>query len=108
MCEDGQSKWTVLTKDVFSTGFAVKSVKEGKAYKFRVSCINEKGSSKPSKVSDPITAAESTGELVSLFCVCLSTCLFVCWGVCLVVCLFVCLVVYCIVGIFQEFLLDKS
>ncbi|XP_072047878.1 myosin light chain kinase, smooth muscle-like [Amphiura filiformis] len=64
MCEDGQNKWTILSKDVFSTGFAVKNVKEGKKYKFRVSCINTKGTSKPSKVSDAIAAVEAAGDEV--------------------------------------------
>ena len=58
MCDATGNNWTVCTKNVFSTGFAVKNVKEGKSYKFRVSCINEKGMSKPSAVSDPIAAVE--------------------------------------------------
>ena len=61
MCEDGKNNWKVLTKNVFSTSYAVKGLKEKSTYKFRVSCINAVGTGKPSIVSEPIVASDRKG-----------------------------------------------
>ena len=61
MCEGTKNSWKVLTKNVFSTSYAVKGLKDNSTYKFRVSCINAIGTSKPSIVSEPIVASDSKG-----------------------------------------------
>lgn len=58
MSDDGGKKWKNVAKDVFSTSYACKGVTEGKKYQFRVSCINAKGKSKPSAISDPIEPSD--------------------------------------------------
>lgn len=63
MCEDGTKKWTIVSKDVFSTGIAVKEIVGGKSYRFRVSCINSVGTSKPSEESEPIEAVEGSDDI---------------------------------------------
>ncbi|XP_071822241.1 myosin light chain kinase, smooth muscle-like [Apostichopus japonicus] len=62
MYDDSTKKWKVLTKNVFSTGYDVKGLKNDGKYKFRVSCINEVGTSKPSAESDFISPKEHAGE----------------------------------------------
>ncbi|XP_071792544.1 myosin light chain kinase, smooth muscle-like [Asterias amurensis] len=62
MCEGNKNSWKVLTKNVFSTSYAVKGLKDNSTYKFRVSCINAIGTSKPSIVSEPIVASDSKGD----------------------------------------------
>lgn len=62
MYDDATKKWKVLTKNVFSTGYDVTGLKKDGKYKFRVSCINEVGTSKPSAESDFISPKDHEGE----------------------------------------------
>ncbi|XP_038047065.1 myosin light chain kinase, smooth muscle-like [Patiria miniata] len=62
MCEDGKNNWKVLTKNVFSTSYAIKGLKENCTYKFRVCCVNAVGTSKPSIISEPIMTSETAED----------------------------------------------
>lgn len=60
--DESTKKWKTLTSNVFSTGYDVKGLKPDGKYKFRVSCINEVGTSKPSTESDVIIPKDHEGE----------------------------------------------
>lgn len=62
MYDESTKKWKTLTSNVFSTGYDVKGLKADGKYKFRVSCINEVGTSKPSTESDFISPKDHEGE----------------------------------------------
>ncbi|XP_071942501.1 myosin light chain kinase, smooth muscle-like [Antedon mediterranea] len=61
MAPAGTTSWKTVTKDVFSTNYTIKNLKENDKLIFRVSCLNSVGSSKPSDVSEPIAVVESAG-----------------------------------------------
>ncbi|XP_070569686.1 obscurin-like isoform X2 [Ptychodera flava] len=62
MQKKGETKWKVLTEDVFSTSYQVNGLKESEIYLFRVCCVNAVGKSKPSLVSEEITPSDSPQE----------------------------------------------
>ncbi|XP_033098292.1 myosin light chain kinase, smooth muscle-like [Anneissia japonica] len=63
MAPAGTNSWKTVTKDVFSTSYSIKSLKENDKLIFRVSCLNSVGSSKPSEVSEPIVVADTEDEM---------------------------------------------
>ena len=60
--KDKSGKWVPVSKFCRNTKFEVPDLEEGEKYEFRVSAVNENGTSEPLVTTQPIIAKHPFGE----------------------------------------------